>query len=153
MTGHHDGQNSPETVADQPEQGDIAGDIACRLAGLPRRREGGKLHVSDPGHRLARPDGWVVAARWVLYERWLAEGVTAPRCETPGCGPGGNGRRVGWAKRRTQRAGGLPAAVPWFLDGNPDNLAAGNVIGVCASCAQRGFMAGRIARTPDGRFL
>lgn len=127
--------------------------IAERMAALPQRREGGKLHVRDYDHPLARDDGWVVAARWVLFERWAATDITRPRCETPGCGLRGEGRRIGWSKRRTQRASGLPAVVPWFLDGNPENLHPDNVIGVCASCAQRGIMNGRINRGPDGRFL
>lgn len=123
-------------------------DIVSRFDELPKRREGGKLHVRDWGHPLARLDGWVVAARWVLHERWAQEGVERPRCETPGCG-----RRVAWSKRRTQRVGRLAAVVPWFLDGNPENLAPSNVIGVCASCAQRGVMADRIRRDEVGRFL
>lgn len=123
-------------------------EIAARFDDLPKRREGGKLHVRDWEHPLARRDGWVVAARWVLAERWRALGVERPRCETPGCG-----RRIAWSKRRTQRVGRLAAVVPWFLDGDPENLVPENVIGVCASCAQRGTMAGRLNRDGNGRFL
>lgn len=130
---------------------DVAFKVDTRRAALRTRRYGGKAHVHAPGHPLDRGDGWVVAARWVLHERWLCEGVTAPRCETPGCGPRGGGYRVAWSPRRTVRVGGVRAAIPWFLDGNSENLGCRNVIGVCASCSARAHATGR-ARTIRGRF-
>lgn len=131
---------------------EMAAVIAGRLERTRTRVDGGKLCVFVPGHPLARPNGWAVAARWVLAERWAAQGVTAPRCEVVGCGRRGLGRRMSWSAQRTQRVGALPAVVVWFLDGDHTNLDVGNLLGVCASCAQRGHTAGRLARGDDGRF-
>lgn len=109
--------------------------------------EGGQLCVLDPAHPLARKNGWLPAARWVVTFRLELEGVTVLRCETPGCG-----RRCEWPRRRWARTKGLPAAVAWFRDANPRNLDAGNVAVVCASCAMRAHMQGRTEHGADGRF-
>lgn len=126
----------------------VAEQIAAEFAKRRQRFEGGQLCVYDPVHPLARKSGWLSAARWVLTFRWELEGVEKPRCEVPECG-----RRIAFSRRRWQRQKGLPAAATWFLDRDPGNLDARNVVGVCASCAMRGHMEGRTSRDESGRFV
>jgi len=131
-----------------PPSDQLVAELAERFAGLKRRNnDGGKPTVRDPGHPLARKDGWVVAARWLVHERWAAQEEPLPRCEAEGCG-----LRVGWSKRRTQRVRSIAAVVPWPVDGDPSNLHPGNWMGVCAACSRRGNTLGRIVRGERGRF-
>lgn len=117
-------------------------DWLAELASARKRRQSGRWHVYLPGHPVARPDGWAVAARVALYEYTEGDAYCqAPNCLGTNLHPG-RPAHLSWGSGQGMAAEVVdgerrPRAVVWFRDGDQTNLSRDNLRAACMACVLR----------------